>query len=113
MPALRSADALSYCDMLGAHPACLVMIWAQQRRSTPSCRRVAVKPSRLLQVFEHLVIKSAASPVAENMGGSYMTMFSKGGFIFGIINIIGGCQAGWLAAAACFGTCSENGSPYC
>ena len=55
---------------------------------------------RLLQVYEHLVIKSAASPVAQNMGGSYLTMFSKGGFIFGIINIIGECpmgikQVGW------------------
>ena len=49
---------------------------------------------RLLQVFQHLVIKSAASPVAENMGGSYLTMFSKGGFIFGIINIIGKCPLG-------------------
>ena len=49
---------------------------------------------RVLQVYEHLVIKSAASPVAENMGGSYLTMFSKGGFIFGIINIIGGSPLG-------------------
>ena len=59
---------------------------------------------RLLQVYEHLVIKSAASPVAQNMGGSYLTMFSKGGFIFGIINIIGegpGKQAGRPAAATC------------
>jgi len=28
------------------------------------------------QVYEHLVIKSAASPVAGNKGGSYLTMFS-------------------------------------
>ncbi len=28
-------------------------------------------------------------PVADNKGGSYLTMFSKSGFIFGIINIIG------------------------
>jgi Na+/proline symporter len=27
--------------------------------------------------------------VADNKGGSYMTMFSKGGLIFGVINIIG------------------------
>ncbi len=65
-------------------------------------------------MFDHLVIKSAASPVAQNMGGSYLTMFSKGGFIFGIINIIGGCplgakQAGWLAAAACFPWCLLGG----
>ena len=41
------------------------------------------------QVWHHLVIKSAADPVADNKGGSYITMFSKGGFVFGIINIIG------------------------
>lgn len=28
-------------------------------------------------------------PVADNMGGSYLTMFSKSGIVFGIINIIG------------------------
>ena len=72
---------------------------------------------RLLQVFEHLVIKAEASPVADNMGGSYLTMFSKGGFIFGIINIIGGRplgieQAGWQLQHASSDTCLENGSPY-
>ncbi|PRW20754.1 urea-proton symporter DUR3-like [Chlorella sorokiniana] len=44
--------------------------------------------------------------VSNNKGGSYMTMFSKGGFIFGIINIIGNFgtvfvdQAYWLGAIA-------------
>jgi hypothetical protein len=28
-------------------------------------------------------------PVEDNKGGSYLTMFSKGGLIFGVINIIG------------------------
>ena len=28
-------------------------------------------------------------PVKDNQGGSYLTMMSKGGIIFGIINIVG------------------------
>lgn len=31
----------------------------------------------------------APQPVADNKEGSYMTMFSKGGLVFGVINIIG------------------------
>lgn len=41
------------------------------------------------QVYENLVKVAEMFPVAGNKGGSYLTMFSKGGFIFGIINIIG------------------------
>ncbi len=43
-------------------------------------------------------------PVIDNKGGSYLTMFSKGGLIFGIINVIGNFgtvfvdQAYWMGA---------------
>ncbi|KAG2435987.1 hypothetical protein HYH02_011700 [Chlamydomonas schloesseri] len=40
-------------------------------------------------VWERLNAVAEKHPVADNMGGSYMTMFSKSGIIFGIINIIG------------------------
>ena len=32
----------------------------------------------------------SCGPVEDNRGGSYLTMISKGGIIFGIINIVGG-----------------------
>ena len=41
------------------------------------------------QVWENLRVVSEQFPVAGNKGGSYLTMLSKGGFVFGIINIIG------------------------
>ncbi len=41
------------------------------------------------QVWENLTAIANKFPVEGNKGGSYLTMFSKGGFIFGIINIIG------------------------
>ena len=41
------------------------------------------------QVWENLTAVATKFPVVGNKGGSYLTMFSKGGFIFGIINIIG------------------------
>ncbi len=41
------------------------------------------------QVWNNLHKMAEQFPVEGNMGGSYLTMFSKGGFIFGIINIIG------------------------
>ncbi|KAG2494461.1 hypothetical protein HYH03_007513 [Edaphochlamys debaryana] len=40
-------------------------------------------------VYSRLTAIAQKYPVADNMGGSYMTMFSKSGIIFGIINIIG------------------------
>ncbi len=46
-------------------------------------------------VYQRLRAVEAKHPVADNMGGSYVTMFSKSGVIFGIINIIGG----WFPAA--------------
>jgi len=42
-----------------------------------------------MQVWENLTALSARYPVDGNKGGSYLTMLSKGGFVFGIINIIG------------------------
>ena len=42
-----------------------------------------------VQVWENLKVISEQFPVAGNKGGSYLTMLSKGGFVFGIINIIG------------------------
>jgi Na+/proline symporter len=41
------------------------------------------------KVYDNLAKLSALFPVSGNKGGSYLTMLSKGGFIFGIINIIG------------------------
>ncbi|EIE20547.1 urea active transporter-like protein [Coccomyxa subellipsoidea C-169] len=41
------------------------------------------------KVWNNLHKMAEQFPVEGNMGGSYLTMFSKGGFIFGIINIIG------------------------
>ncbi|PNH09887.1 Urea-proton symporter DUR3 [Tetrabaena socialis] len=40
-------------------------------------------------VYQRLRAVEVKHPVADNMGGSYVTMFSKQGFIFGIINIVG------------------------
>ena len=42
-----------------------------------------------LQVWENLRVLSERYPVEGNHGGSYLTMLSKGGFVFGIINIVG------------------------
>ena len=42
-----------------------------------------------VQVWENLKVISEQFPVDGNKGGSYLTMLSKGGFVFGIINIIG------------------------
>ncbi|KAL7413855.1 urea transporter [Mrakia frigida] len=41
------------------------------------------------KMHELLTAASAANPVAENAKGSYMTMRSQGGLIFGILNIVG------------------------
>lgn len=40
-------------------------------------------------MWENLQEKARVNPIASNMGGSYLTMFSKGGLIFGVINVIG------------------------
>jgi len=57
-------------------------------------------------MHELLSIQSAVAPVAGNAGGSYVTMRSKNGLIFGVINIIGNFatvfqdQAYWQRAIA-------------
>lgn len=58
------------------------------------------------KVWNNLNAVAEVHPVEDNMGGSYMTMFSKSGIIFGIINIIGNFgtvfvdQAYWQGAIA-------------
>ena len=42
-----------------------------------------------MQVWENLTALANKYPVDGNKDGSYLTMLSKGGFVFGIINIIG------------------------
>ena len=41
------------------------------------------------KVYDHLIIKDKKDPIMNNKDGSSLTMFSKSGLIFGIINIIG------------------------
>lgn len=58
------------------------------------------------KMYELLTAAAAAAPVAGNAHGSYITMRSKNGLIFGIINIIGNFatvfqdQAYWQRAIA-------------
>lgn len=40
-------------------------------------------------MWDHLHLLSSKYPVEGNRDGTYLTFFSIGGFIFGIINIIG------------------------
>ncbi|KXZ51617.1 hypothetical protein GPECTOR_12g581 [Gonium pectorale] len=60
----------------------------------------------IASVYVRLRAMEIKYPVADNMGGSYLTMFSKSGIIFGIINIIGNFgtvfvdQAYWQGAIA-------------
>ena len=61
-----------------------------------------------MQVWDLLTKLSERYPVDGNKGGSYLTMLSKGGFVFGIINIIGNfgapsppCTASAQALASC------------
>ena len=59
------------------------------------------------KVYSYLGMASEKYPVAGNKGGSYLTMFSKSGLIFGVINVIGNFgtvfvdQAYWQGAIAC------------
>jgi urea-proton symporter len=41
------------------------------------------------QVYDHLKLQSAAHPIDGNLNGSALTMLSRQGAIFGIINIFG------------------------
>merc|ERR1719504_8975 len=57
----------------------------------------------------------SCGPVADNRGGSYLTMISKGGIIFGIINIVGNFgtvfvdQSYWQSAIAAKPSSSTKG----
>lgn len=68
-----------------------------------------------MQVWANLHIKSEVNPIADNRGGSYLTMFSKGGLIFGVINVIGNFgtvfndQAYWQSAIAAKPSASYRG----
>eukprot|EP00871_Galdieria_phlegrea_P004611 jgi/Galph1/5150/GphlegSOOS_G3780.1 len=58
------------------------------------------------KVYDHLVAVSKALPISGNKDGSILTMMSRGGLIFGVINIIGNFgtvfvdQSYWLSAIA-------------
>lgn len=58
------------------------------------------------KVYDNLKIKEVENPVKDNQGGSYLTMLSKDGLIFGIINIVGNFgtvfvdQSYWQSAIA-------------
>ena len=57
--------------------------------SAVECDSRVLIPLHAVQVWENLQEKARVNPIASNMGGSYLTMFSKGGLIFGVINVIG------------------------
>jgi len=67
------------------------------------------------KVYNNLRIVEAVRPVKDNMGGSYLTMYSKSGLIFGIINIIGNFgtvfvdQSYWQGAIAARPTATYKG----
>ena len=47
------------------------------------------KIGSIASMHDLLSAASAAKPVSGNAGGSYLTMRSKNGLIFGVINVIG------------------------
>mmetsp|Transcript_14234 Transcript_14234/g.33692 ORF Transcript_14234/g.33692 Transcript_14234/m.33692 type:complete len:910 (+) Transcript_14234:237-2966(+) len=59
------------------------------------------------QVWENLVLAAKRNPVEGNSNGSYLTLYSRSGFIFGIVNIVGNFgtvfvdQSYWQGAIAC------------
>lgn len=60
----------------------------------------------MVQVYQNLQKFAEVYPIANNKGGSLLTMFSKGGFIFGIVNVVGNFgtvfvdQSYWQSAIA-------------
>ena len=60
-------------------------------RPAPNLQVYATNPDlgSIATVYSRLRRVEEKHPVADNMGGSYVTMFSKSGIVFGIINIIG------------------------
>lgn len=65
-----------------------------------------LQPIFVNQVWHNLTAFAEKYPIKDNKGGSLLTMFSKGGFIFGIVNIVGNFgtvfvdQAYWQSAIA-------------
>ncbi|KAK9845983.1 hypothetical protein WJX81_007616 [Elliptochloris bilobata] len=61
-------------------------------------------------VWDHLHLLSSKYPVEGNRDGTYLTFFSIGGFIFGIINIIGNFgTAYWQSAIAAKPSAAHHG----
>lgn len=50
------------------------------------------KIGSISKMHELLTAAAAKAPVAGNAHGSYITMRSKNGLIFGVINVIGNCE---------------------
>jgi len=67
------------------------------------------------EVYKKLRIVEEEHPVEDNRDGSYLTMLSRGGFIFGIINIVGNFgtvfvdQSYWQSAIAAKPSCTYKG----
>lgn len=67
------------------------------------------------KVWDNLQALAKVTPVEDNLEGSYLTMLSKGGLIFGIINLIGNFgtvfvdQAYWQSAIAARPSASHKG----
>jgi SSS family transporter len=67
------------------------------------------------KVWENLSALAKVNPVPDNLDGEYLTMFSKGGLIFGIINLVGNFgtvfvdQAYWQSAIAARPSASHKG----
>lgn len=74
-------------------------------------------PASVWRHLTNIATKGGANrgPVADNKEGSYITMFSKGGLIFGVINVIGNFgtvfvdQAYWMGAIASKPSASYKG----
>lgn len=63
------------------------------------CRRV------LVQVYNNLHVISEHRPVEHNKEGSFLTMWSMEGLVFGIINVIGNFGTVFVDQAYCESSC--------
>eukprot|EP00803_Ostreobium_quekettii_P010419 evm.model.scf_2415.2 EVM.evm.TU.scf_2415.2 scf_2415:11208-16306(+) len=67
------------------------------------------------EVYKKLRRVEEEHPVEDNLDGSYLTMLSRGGFIFGIINVVGNFgtvfvdQSYWQSAIAAKPSCTYKG----
>eukprot|EP00803_Ostreobium_quekettii_P003267 evm.model.scf_1162.4 EVM.evm.TU.scf_1162.4 scf_1162:26896-29628(+) len=67
------------------------------------------------KVYKNLRLVEQFHPVEDNLEGSYLTMLSRGGFIFGIINVVGNFgtvfvdQSYWQSAIAAKASCTYKG----